>query len=140
MRNFYIFNISKDLATLTKDNPYNLFKTLEGVYYLDKADLNYGITLFEELTVPFHKSDINNLLYETYKDNDFYTMKGDKHLIYNKYKDETTEIDTHFNYLLLKTNTSKKTIFQNLLFNNNLFVCDFQNKDYFWLDKLISYN
>ena len=86
------------------------------------------------------KSDINNLLYETYKDNDFYAMKGDKHLIYNKYKDETTEIDTHFNYLLLKTNTSKKTIFQNLLFNNNLFVCDFQNKDYFWLDKLISYN
>jgi hypothetical protein len=140
LRTFYIFNISKELAILCKDNPYNLFKTLEGVYYLNEADLNYGMSLFESVAIPFHKTEINNEIYKTYKDNDFYSLKGYKHKIYNKYKDELTEIDIHSAFLLLKTNTNKKTVFQNLLFNNNLFVCDFKNKDYFWLDKLISYN
>ena len=140
MRTFYIFNISDYLSTLTHDNPYNLFRTLEGVYYLDKEDLNLGINLFDQIAVPFHKNEINRLIYDVYKNNDFYTTHGNKHRIYNKYKDEIVEMETHFTYILVKTNTSKKSVFQNLFINKNLFACDFQNKDYFWLDKLISYN
>ncbi len=140
MRTFYIFNISDYLATLTKDNPYNLFRTLEGVYYLDKNDLDLGISLFDQIAVPFHKEEISQLIYDTYKNNDFYTVVGNKHRIYNKYLDELVEMEPRCTYILLKTNASKKNIFQNLLINKNLFACDFKNKDYFWLDKLVSYN
>ena len=140
MRTFYIFNINDYLATLTKDNPYNLFKTLEGVYYLDKNDIDIGLNLFDQITVPFHKDDINKLLFETYKDNDFYTKRGNKHKIYNKYLNETIEMEPHCAYILLKTNCSKRYIFQNLLINNNLFACDFHNKDYFWLEKIVPTN
>ena len=140
MRTFYIFNISNDLARLTKDAPYNLFKTLEGVYYLDKSNLNIGLELFDQIAIPFHKNDINKLLFDTYKDNDFYMTKGNKHRIYNKYLKEITEMEVHFAFILIKTNSSKKNIFQNILINKNLFACDFKNKDYFWLDRLISYN
>ncbi len=140
MRTFYIFNISDYLANLTKDNPYNLFRTLEGVYYLDKNDLDLGVSLFEQIAIPFHKEEIGKLIYDTYKNNDFYTKVGNKHRIYNKYLDEIVEMEPRCTYILLKTNTSKKNIFQNLLINKNLFACDFKNKDYFWIDRLISCN
>ena len=138
MRTFYIFNISNYLAALTKDNPYNLFKTLEGVYYLDKSNIDLGVSLFDQIAIPFHKNDINELIYSTYKDNDFYSSFGGKHKIYNKYLNELTLLEPRTTYILLKTNTNKKYIFQNIMINNHLFACDFKNKDYFWLDKLVS--
>ncbi len=140
MRTFYIFNISDYLATLTKETPYNLFKTLEGVYYLDKCDLDVGISLFDQIAIPFHKDDINKLIFDKYKDNDFYTVMGGKHKIYNKYLNEITELEPKTTYIMIKTNSNKKNVFQNIMINNHLFACDFQNKDYFWLDKLISSN
>jgi hypothetical protein len=138
MRTFYIFNISDYLAILTKETPYNLFKTLEGVYYLDKTQLDVGISLFEQIAIPFHKDDINKLLFDTYKDNDFYTLSKGKHRLYNKYLNEIVEFEPRLSYILLKTNSNKKSIFQNIMINNHLFACDFQNKDYFWLDSIVS--
>ena len=81
---------------------------------MDKSDLSVGITLFDQIAVPFHKNELNKMIYEVYKDNDFYTTKGNKHRIYNKYKDELIEMETHFTYILVKTNSAKKNVFQNL--------------------------
>lgn len=131
MRTFYNFNISKEMAVITKDCPYNLYKTLESVYYLDKCDLDLGYSLFEQVTYPFKIKETNLYLNESFKDNDFYTSFNNHHKIYNKYNDDYLEIDLHHAYMQIKTNMNKKSIFQKLSLSPHLFVCDFQNKDYF---------
>ncbi len=139
MRTFYIFFINKEFKILTKDNPYNLYKTLENIYYMEKNDLFLGMNLFEQVAIPFQKEATNKFLFDNFKEDDFYTMNKNHHKVYNKYRDETLNIETHATYLLLKTNMTKKNIFEKIYLNPNLFVCDFINKDYFWIDKVLNY-
>ena len=40
MRNFYIFEINPDIKKMTKEIPYELFHTLETIYYQKKEDVN----------------------------------------------------------------------------------------------------
>lgn len=140
MRNFYIFYINKEFKILSKDNPYNLYRTMENIYYLDKQDLSIGTSLFEQVAVPFDKSEVNKFIFNNLRDNDFYMTSRNSHKMYNKYKNETFIIETHFAYLSLKTNINKKDVFKNLYMNPNLFVCDFENKDYFWLENILVQN
>ncbi len=140
MRTFYVFYINKEFKILTKENPYNLYKALENIYYLGGDELSLGINLFEQMAIPFKKNDVNTFIFDNFKDNDFYTMNRNKHKMYNKYRDETLNIETHFTYIKLTTNINKKSVFEKIYLNPNLFVCDFKNKDYFWVDKILSYN
>lgn len=118
------------------ESPYNLYKTLEGIYLLDKANASYGKDLLDQLIVPLNKDKYNKVIYEINKDNDFYMKVGNNHRIVNKYRKEETNIIVKNAYILLKTNALNKNI-KNFLPSNDLFVCDFLNRDYFWLSKLV---
>ena len=39
MRTFYVFKINREMTLLMKESPYNLFKSLEGIYLLDKTSV-----------------------------------------------------------------------------------------------------
>ena len=45
MRVFYIFQINADIEKVTKENPYELFHTLETIYYRMRDDVNLGLRL-----------------------------------------------------------------------------------------------
>ncbi len=135
MRTFYIFKISKEMAILLKESPHNLFKSLEDIYYLDKANINLGKDLLDQIIVPIDKLKYNKLIYEKNKNNDFYIKSGDIHKIINKYREENTVITVKNSHILLKTNVLTKNICK-FLCDENLFACDFEAKDYFWLEKL----
>ncbi|MDE6285153.1 MAG: hypothetical protein K2M17_05350, partial [Bacilli bacterium] len=92
MRTFYVFKINRDLAILMDDAPYNLYKTLEGIYLLNKENISYGKDLLDQLITPLEKDKINRLIYDINKDNDFYMKFGDMHKIVNKYRQEETKI------------------------------------------------
>ncbi len=136
MRTFYVFRISSDLSVLMEDTPYNLYKTLESIYLLNKESASFGKDLLDQLITPLEKDKISKTIYELNKDNDFYMKVGDKHKIINKYRKEQTEIEVKNSHILLKTNAFYKNI-KNFLPSNYFFVCDFANKDYFWLSKLV---
>lgn len=136
MRTFYVFKISREMNVLLKDSPYNLYRSLEGIYLLDKASMGYGKELLDELIVPIDKLKYNELIYEKNKDNDFYMKVGDNHKIINKYRKEDTNIQVRNSHILLKTNIINKDI-KKFLPLNGLFACDFENKDYFWLEELV---
>lgn len=136
MRTFYVFRISSDLSVLMEDTPYNLYKTLESIYLLNKESASFGKDLLDQLIIPLEKDKISKTIYELNKDNDFYMKVGDKHKIINKYRKEQTEIEVKNSHILLKTNAFYKNI-KNFLPSNYFFVCDFANKDYFWLSKLV---
>ena len=136
MRTFYIFEINREMAILTKEMPYNMYKSLEGIYLLDKNNISYGKDILDQLIIPINKDKFNKMIYEINKDNDFYIKIGDKHTIYNKYRNEKTIIIIKNSHILLQTNIIGKNI-KNFLPCANLFCCDFINKDYFWLSKLV---
>lgn len=124
------------MSVLLKDSPYNLYRSLEGIYLLDKASMGYGKELLDDIIVPIDKLKYNELIYEKNKDNDFYMKVGDNHKIINKYRKEDTSIQVRNSHILLKTNIINKDI-KKFLPLNGLFACDFENKDYFWLEELV---
>ena len=134
MRTFYIFRINKEMEVLLKDNPYNLFKSLEDIYLLDKTSIGIGKDLLDQLIVPIDKLKYNKLIYEL--NNDFYMKSGDTHKVINKYRKEETVITVKNSHILLKTNIINRDI-KKFLPITQAFACDFQNKDYFWLEELI---
>lgn len=139
MRKFYVFYINNEFKKIAGTNPYNLYKTMENIYFLEKNDLSIGMNLFEQVAIPFDKNKMNKFIFENFKENDYYMNNRNTHRMYNKYRDETLIIETHFAYISIKTNISKKCIFKNIYLNKNLFVCDFENKDYFWIEKVLAY-
>ncbi|MBR1414207.1 MAG: sporulation inhibitor of replication protein SirA [Bacilli bacterium] len=136
MRNFYMFNISDEIAILTKNNPYNLFKVFENIYYLDKDEYNTAMDVLEQITLPMEKEVIKDNILAKYKDNDFYSVVNNKHTFNNLYLAEVTNLYVKSTYLLLKSSAIRPVFFKELQDISNLFICDFENKDYFWLKEL----
>ena len=116
MREFYIFQIKEDLLALFKDNPYELFHTLETIYY--------------------NMYNFNNYIYSKYKDNYFYTKYLDTHKIYDIYKKENSVLKVYNTYLKISSDVIVPTFFKDINKKSNIFVCDFKNTDYFWLNSL----
>lgn len=133
MRTYYVFNINLQMSILAKDMPYILYKNLESIH--KSNDIYLASSLYEGLVSKINKNIINNILLNNFKDNDFYLYNNNHHSYYNKYKDESCEIDVKNSYLIYKSN-SKKLVLLNKLREYNLFVCDFFNKDYFWLSEI----
>ncbi len=136
MRTFYVFKIKNEYATLTKNNPYYLFKMLSYIYYLDPSEVKKGIDIFNQMTDSFNTKDLDVNLFKTYKDNYFYTKFKNIHQINNIYKKEESKLIIRKKFLLLQSSVIKPSFLENLEKYENLFFCDFINKDYFWVDKL----
>ena len=136
MRIFYIFKITPEFARLTKKEPYNLYKTMEQLYYLTKNNLDLAYRTFETIAEQFNKNKINLELFENYRYNDYYTKFANVHQINNYYSDEQSELTVGNAILILKSTKNIPTFLSHIHDGNNLFVCDFSNKDYFWLEKI----
>lgn|SRR5574344_1575843 len=136
MRRFYIFSINKEFKTLTKNSPYNLFKTFENLYYLTSDNSNIAINLYENITTPINRIEVNNKLFNQYKEDDHYSKFMNTHLYNNFYNDETTKLMIGNAYMVLDTSSSSPMFLKKIAEYSNLFACDFQNKDYFWIESI----
>lgn len=136
MRTFYIFKIKEEYAHLTKNNPYHLFKMLSYIYNIDREEIKRGADLFYKMVERFRNKEFDNKLFKKYQDNFFYTKFKNIHQINNIYKKEESKLIVHQHFLLLKSTIIRPTFLQDLEELENLFLCDFENKDYFWLEKL----
>ena len=66
-----------------------------------------------------------------------YIKKGNNHIINNLYKDEISALKVKNSYILINSNKNYTEFFNVLLIENpNYFVCDFINKDYFFLSNI----
>ena len=62
----------------------------------------------------------------------YYYQKNNVHIISSG--DEYTKLMVSSYCLKLKTNLNYPTFFSNIKnYSDNIFICDFENKDYFWL-------
>lgn len=136
MRTFYAFKINREFSILMKKNPYHLFSTLESIYHLDKQEWQLGMDLFHYLITPFNPKELDVHIFKNYKNNYFYTKFKNVHRMNNIYKEEETKLVVNKTYLLIRSTIERPSFLKILAKEKNLFLCDFENKDYFWLDSL----
>jgi len=137
MRTFYVFKIRKEMTILTKETPYNLFRTIEHLYYLDEYNMDVSFKIFNDIFDSFNKNYVDKRINNLFKNNRYYSFENDKHIIYNKYKPESTFLKVYKSHIILKSDCINPTLLVNYLMSDNLFVCDFKNKDYFWLNEFV---
>lgn len=137
VRKFYIFNINKEMTILSKNNPYNIYKTLEQIYKMNKKDLAVCSSIYEQLVTRVDVEALDHEIYDIYKNNDYYFKVNNHHNFYNKYRPEETKMSINNSYLVLESNAIFPSFFKYLTQKNSFFACDFENKDYFWLDEIV---
>ena len=136
MRTFYIFKIKEEYATLTKHNPYHLFKMLSYIYNMDRQEIDRGADLFYQLAERLDNKEMDIKLFKKYQDNYFYTKFKNIHQVNNIYKKEESKLIVNKHFLQLKSTIIRPVFLQDLAEYKNIFLCDFENKDYFWLEML----
>ncbi len=137
MRTFYLFKINKEFCNLTKNCPLNLFKSLEEIYYTDKTNVDMAYNIFEQIIEPFKDNILNKNLFLYYQENINYTKFNNVHMINDFYSDEQSKLIINKSFMLLKTNVTNPDFLKRLVNEKNIFVCDFMNKDYFWLESIL---
>ena len=134
MRTYYIFYVNKYYNYLYKDKPFKMYKIFEEIYYSKDYDSIKTYHVLEEIANPFNKIMLNEYIYFEYKLKYGYKRKDNLHYLNTTEKsilrinNYNIKIETEGNYSEFFNEISN--------YNNNLFVCDFENMDYFWLSKL----
>ncbi len=131
MRHFYIFKINSSISKVFKNRPYEVFHTLEMLYYRKEDDINLVVN---QLIKPISLKELDILLFKKFKNNYFYMKYKNVHSLHDFYRKESTTLSLHKTFIKMDTNVIKPCFLKELQEFNDLFVCDFENKDYFWLD------
>ncbi len=134
MRHFYIFKITSSCEKIWKKNPYELYHTLEMIYYRNEDDIYLGNKMIKQLIVPIAIKELDFALFSHFKNNYFYMKYKNIHSMHDVYRNENTILTLHKSYLKLDTNVIKPSFLFVLQKSSSFFVCDFEEKDYFWLD------
>ncbi len=131
MKKYYLFVIKPDVYNIYHKNPSVLYEALSNLYRLEAYDFSYGISLFNQLCKPFSVKLLNSYIKEKYKYN---LLKNN--IIYMKSFVEKTFIQIGYASTVIFTDTSYPEIFRIFnIYNRKIFVCDFLNSNYFWLNK-----
>lgn len=135
MRTFYIYNINDLFSSVYEEYPYKLYKMISDAYYTNKHDIALSANYYEQIITKFNKLYINNYLIANNKVNSYYYQKNNIHLISNN--KEYSKIMVSSYCLKLKSNLNYPSFFDNIkAYSDNIFICDFENGDYFWLNKV----
>lgn len=136
MRTFYLFKINDEYSNLTKNIPFNLYNTYLSIKLSNKNNLDYLFNQYNSITNQILMPELNKLLYLKMKDMDGYSVYRNVHMYNNYYNNEVSKLIINNSYLILKSNKQNNIFFTMLYDIPNIFVIDFENKDYFWLEKI----
>ncbi len=133
MKEYYIFNIKTEFIKLYKDQPSNLFYIFNRIYNMKKIDKMYGYNLFSQISNFFDKRDINEFIFNRYKDKIMYSFSNDEHIINNLFLNEVSILKIKNSNLQIETNNICSFLNDLKTYNSNLFVCNFKEQDYFFI-------
>ena len=137
MRTYYAFIIKDSLMHFYSKKPYSLYKILEQIYRLKNNDIVLGYRLLEQVTEPFGMRRADKFIYKKHSDELEYSRLDDGHMIKNLYSEEITFLKVFHSHVRIKTNNNNSSFFNSIQENDeNIFVCDFENQDFFWVKKI----
>lgn len=135
MRVYYLFKINDSFSKLYYNKTYYLYKMLEEISKSSKNDFIISYRLFEQMATAYDKTKINSMIYKKFMDDENYNKILNKHILDDGV--EKTKLTVYNTYIKIKTNQNISAFFKILSNEENIFVCDFNNKDYFWLNKVV---
>lgn len=134
MKEYFIFNVKKEFYTLYRERPNELFYIFNRIYYMKFIDKEYGYNLFEQISMFLNKEDVNDFIYNKYKDKIMYSINGNEHIINNLFLNEISILNVKSSNIRIDTNNERCSFFKDLKeFSNTFFVCDFKEQEYFFL-------
>ena len=134
MRIFYIFKINDMFQTFYNDKSNILYKIFKNIYESEEKEIINNFRLFERITIPFNKRVFNNYIVLKHKEDLYYSKNNNKHIINNI--DEVSKLVVNKAYLKIKSNKNINSFIKDIIdTNESVFVIDFVNDDYFWLNK-----
>lgn len=137
MRTYYAFIIKDSLMHFYSKKPYSLYKILEQIYRLKNNDIVLGYRLLEQVTEPFGTRRTDKFIYKKHLNELEYSRLDDGHMIKNLYSEEITFLKVFHSHVRIKTNNNYSSFFNSIQeYDENIFVCDFENQDFFWMNKI----
>ena len=134
MRTYYIFKINKYFTYIYKRFPYKMYKIIEELYYTKDYDMLTSYRYYQKFALEFNKLSLNEYIYNLNKKNISYKRDNNIHILYN---DKYNKLIINNSCMILKTNDIYSVFLNDINTHlDNIFICDFKNKDYFWLDSL----
>lgn len=135
MREFYIYNINDYFCSVYDKCPYRLYKMLEDAYLTNRYNMKNSYVLYEQIITNYNKLFVNNYIFSNNKLNLYYYNKDNIHIISSRVEYSKLMVTSYC--LKIKTNINYPKFFDNInTYSDNIFVCDFINNDYFWLNKI----
>lgn len=135
MRTFYIFKINNMFQTFYNDKSNILFKMFNEIYSSNDQDLINKFRLFEQITIPINKKIFNNYIMLKHRDDIFYTKNDNVHTVEND--KEISRLTINNTFLKIKSNKNINSFIKDIYDSKeSVFVIDFQNKDYFWINEI----
>ena len=100
-------------------------------YYIFKIN-KYFAYVYKKFAIEFNKLAINEYIYKINKTNKNYHRDNNIHILNN---DKYNKLTVNSTCIILKTNDIYSVFLNDLnSYLDNVFICDFKNKDYFWLE------
>lgn len=111
-----------------------MYKIIEELYHTKDYDMLASYKYYRKFALSFNKLAINEYIYNQNKNSQYYQRDNNVHIIKN---DKYNKLTINESCLVLKTDDIY-SIFLNDLnsYLDNIFICDFKNNDYFWLETL----
>ncbi len=135
MRTYYLFKINDTFLNLYNNKEIYLYKMFEQIYRSSKNNIDISYRLFKQMINTYDRAKINYLLENSYMYHRYYKKINNNH--YYDDGNEKTKLMLYNTYIKIKANSNMPCFLNELLNENNIFVCDFKNKDYFWLNKVM---
>ena len=134
MRTYYIFKINKYFAYIYKKWPYKMYKIIEELYHTKDYDMLISYRYYQRFAIEFNKLAVNEYIYNLNKKCKYYQRDNNIHIMNNE---KYNKLIVNSTCIMLKTNDIYSVFLNDLnVYLDNIFVCDFKNKDYFWLESL----
>ena len=137
MRTFYLFEIRDNVLKNYKYNYEELYELLESIHYLKTEDIVLGFNIFNSIVSPIKKDEYNEYVKRINISNENYICYNYTHTINDFYLNETTKMVINNSHIKIKSNKNNPSFFYNIKKMKNIFVCDFDNHDYFLLESSI---
>lgn len=136
LRVFYLYQINDFCLDLYQQYPYRLYRILKDTYYTSKYHQQYAISSYEQVTNKFNRQFLHDFVKWHYKLDLYYHYKNSTHTISSNREYSNLLVSSYS--LKIKSNLSYPSFFDSINdYNDSIFVCDFDNQDYFWLSKVI---
>lgn len=134
MKEYYVFLIKDEFVKLYSSKSSDLFYIFNRIYYMKEMDKMYGYNLFSQISCFFDKDDVNEFLYNKYKDKIMYSYANDEHIINNLFLNEISILKVKPSSIRIQTNTCSSSFLEDLKnYNKNLFVCNFKEQEFFFI-------